>query len=283
MRLLLPHLSILLLATCAWANVLAGPYQTMLFWYAYRIDVMTFGAGSTEISSECVGTASDKSCLFDEFVRYIQRDGKNAWTGSTTVGDDLEPDVLNTADELAADGYKGNYDIAKLFPGQFTTGQVTNFRGMFEPVIDVIQACRKEVATGSASINEKAFDSALDHARRAMVSTHEARIADNAAGLIEELNAKLQDLGYDWTVETKSNTALDGSIWQSVDSEKTITDHVNGDEDLKQTIIGLINDSGKDTGNYATKAEKQATKQAASHAMAVQTEKRIRKREPYVT
>ncbi|PYI16967.1 hypothetical protein BO99DRAFT_445026 [Aspergillus violaceofuscus CBS 115571] len=216
----------------------------MLFWYAYRIDVMTFGAGSTEIASECVGTASDKNCLFDEFVRYIQRDGKNAWTGSTTVGDDLEPD--------------------------FTTGQVTNFRGMFEPVIDVIQACRKEVATGSASIDEKAFDNALDHARRAMVSTHEARIADNAAGLIRELNAKLQDLGYDWTVETKSNTALDGSIWQSVDSEKTITDHVNGDEDLKQTIIEFINDYGKDTGNYATKAEKQAAKQAASHAMAVQ-------------
>ena len=80
----------------------------MLCWYAYRMDIVAFGAGSIIIAPGCIGSAPDRSCHFDEFLRFIQRTGGTTmpWTGFTTVGKNLNPDVLTTAKELATSGTK---------------------------------------------------------------------------------------------------------------------------------------------------------------------------------
>lgn len=173
----------------------------MFLWYAYRMDITVFGSGNTILAPGCIGTVSDRSCYFDEFLRYIQRTGPTtaAWTGSTTVGTDLNPDVLSTANELATSGtaetpsrYSNTVEPAKLFPNKFVMGASPSFGVVMGSVMDNIQACRQAV------VNDEGISEELDNARRAMVSVHEARLADQAALVLTGVNTQLANAGYSW-------------------------------------------------------------------------------------
>lgn len=84
-------------------NKAAGPFQTMWLWYAYRIDGMS---DNPEMALGCSdSTPGNRRCHFDEFLRYtesvkIDKGNPVPWTGSTRVGDNADPDVERTADEL---------------------------------------------------------------------------------------------------------------------------------------------------------------------------------------
>lgn len=98
----------------------------MLYWYAYPLDVTVFGPGAILTAPNCFGGGPGRSCLFDQFLCYIDVDTNfnPLWTGSTTVGTNLDPDVVDTAIALSTGGaqystdrYTNTLDPNKLFPG----------------------------------------------------------------------------------------------------------------------------------------------------------------------
>ncbi|KAI1080981.1 hypothetical protein F5B20DRAFT_588939 [Whalleya microplaca] len=225
----------------------------MLLWYAYRLDVIAFGSGNTVIAPNCIGSAPGKSCFFDEFVRYIQMTGQttSAWTGSTTVGTNLEPDVFTTASELDKNGYRNTVDPSKVFPSAYQKTSWTNFSDIFGKLVDNIQQCRQH-------LQDQGIDNELDSIRRAMVSIHEARKADQADKLILGINKQLSNAGITWTVETRSHTAPDLSTWEEIDVQKTINVHSGMSGQLQNAIISYV-------ANFGT-----LSKTDAAHAAAIQ-------------
>lgn len=94
MRLLLLFLCLSKFAAQVSASKAAGPLATMWLWYAYRMDGMR---DPSNWEFHCTGTGPNGRCKFDEFLRYAD---KHPWTGSTSVGDSLDPDVSKTVTEL---------------------------------------------------------------------------------------------------------------------------------------------------------------------------------------
>lgn len=90
----LVFVSLFLCVVSVAGNVMAGPYQTVWLWYAYRLDGMT---STPEMALGCHGTAPNGRCYFDEFLRYIE---KGPWEGHTAVGKTEDPDVERTVEEL---------------------------------------------------------------------------------------------------------------------------------------------------------------------------------------
>ena len=274
--------------------------QTMLIWYAYRMDIASFGAGSTLIAPGCIGEAPDKSCYFDEFLRYIQRTGPKVrpWTGSTSVGTKLNPDVLTTANELATSGTAGSptrysftAEPAALFPNKFESLS-PSYSAVFGAIVDNIQACRKKV-------NDQGIDDELDGTRRAIVSTLDARQADQAAKVIKDVNQKLFDAGYTWVrvlyvlhafynssmrffsfmriqpvtdsicnqkVETKTTVAPDLSTYTEIDEEGTINAH------------SAESDALKDYSNSFVANFPNLSKKNMDHALSIQASQALQSR-----
>lgn len=171
----------------------------MLIWYAYRMDVISFGASKTIMAPYCIGSAPDRSCLFDEFLRYIQRVGKGThlWTGSTSVGNNLKPDVLGTAQELDNGGtqgtpsrYSNTLAPSDIFPNLYFKGQSPDFSNLFGKVVDNIQECRQEMER-KGRIDDIADE--LNSARHATKLFHSARIANQAEHVIEDVNKWLDE------------------------------------------------------------------------------------------
>ncbi|PWY65641.1 hypothetical protein BO94DRAFT_338998 [Aspergillus sclerotioniger CBS 115572] len=184
--------------------------QSLLYWYAYRIDIMANDPATRVIAVGCDGTGPGNTCYFDEFLRYIQKTGKKtkAWTGSTTVGEDLTPNVLATAEELATGGvaktpsrYSNTADVTKLCKALKNKGPV-NYDTLMTTVVDSIQSSRAKVAS-STEVN---IDTELNGAREALTITHKARVADNAAAIIKGANQILKGRGIKWVRKTDGPT-----------------------------------------------------------------------------
>lgn len=158
----------------------------MLLWYAYRLDI---AAGGTFIAPDCPGTGKDKRCYFDEFLRYIEEvEERSPWSGSTSVGRNLAPNVLSTAEELVTSRYSNAVDPDVLYK---TPSGFDNFRGVFEPAIDNIQECRQ-------ALGDKGIDWELNGIRTSIANTLDARIADQAAFIIIGVNEKHHETGFSW-------------------------------------------------------------------------------------
>lgn len=66
---------------------------------AYRMEIEAFGDPS--LAPLCRGTAPGRTCNFDEFLNYLQRDKKKLAPGQrTSVGRKYWPDAIKTAQEL---------------------------------------------------------------------------------------------------------------------------------------------------------------------------------------
>lgn len=166
----------------------------MLLWYAYRLNIKAYGADHTLLAPGCY------DCYFDDFLKFIQRTGKGStpWAGKTTVGNNLTPDVVTTAKELATSGskddgtrYANAFESHQLFPGKYNMGETAKFHVIFGDIVDNIQECRKHV-------NDVGIDDEIKAIRQAMTFMHQARQADQASHVIKAVNEKLQVLGYSW-------------------------------------------------------------------------------------
>lgn len=61
------------------------------------MDIQAYGKRADSLAPNCPAP-----CYFDDFVDYLQRDGKKLDAGQkTSVGTDLWPDATKTAQELA--------------------------------------------------------------------------------------------------------------------------------------------------------------------------------------
>ena len=174
------------------------------------MDVMVNEPADRLIAVGCVGTGPGNSCLFDEFLRYIQMTSKKTplWTGSTTVGDDLTPDVVSTANELATRGvaktstrYTNTYKTSKLCETLKDKPTVT-YSELLGAIVNSIQKCRAKVATMSGID----IDRELSGARRALTITHQARLADNAGYIIKGVNNILGKMSATWVSKTAGLT-----------------------------------------------------------------------------
>ena len=157
--------------------------QGVLYFLIYRMDVQAFGSGNTAIAADCFGSLPDKSCTFDEFLKYVSPQ----WQGSTSVGTSLSPDVEMTARELKSSGYQGVTDLIKMF-GPNAGLDPNNDRPFAEIVTmlgDDIDACRQEEG-------DPKLGTLLSKARTCIGMVHKARSADQAAALIKGVNNVLE-------------------------------------------------------------------------------------------
>ncbi|KAL3477789.1 hypothetical protein BJX99DRAFT_225733 [Aspergillus californicus] len=211
-----------LLAPHVLASKLAGRYQAVYMWYAYRMDIQAYGARNEMIAPNCFGTVPDGTCYFDEFIDYLQRDGKKLDAGqATSIGKYFWPDAVTAAEELkklTIDGaeFVPNQDPKKIFlKGTFTVDNPRN-SDILGLVTDKIQEAR--VGLGDEVLSEGVAES-----RVAMTAAHEARIAENSAEMIDTVNDYLaSERGSSLTVETKPVTGVDGSTYTDIDIGKTV-------------------------------------------------------------
>ena len=156
-------------------------------WYAYRMDVQTKGAGQTSIAPGCIGTVSDKSCTFNEFLQHISS-GKQGTT--TSISDtDLDPDVQEIVNAMDSSGNRYIVNQQNLLPKSFDKPLGNPWNKVWESLGDVVAECR--TAQGDA-----AFGTKLTNVQYAMAMTHYARLAEDAEALIKNLNSFLQQSGF---------------------------------------------------------------------------------------
>lgn len=180
----------------------------MLLWYAYRMEIKMYGVGETYLANLCEGHAPDGSCLFDEFLKYIQRGpGRNEnwvkWTGDTTVGTNLNPDVEATARELLAmkqspvpsQRYEYKENWYRLYRREFSPRAVPYFSEAYTKVINLIQDMRKAAPTLDPPVD---VSDELHSIRQSIVSVLAGRQHDSANWLIRGVNDIIQRRGLPW-------------------------------------------------------------------------------------
>ncbi|KAJ6032220.1 hypothetical protein N7540_002952 [Penicillium herquei] len=252
MKIVYACLVLCLLATEVLANVWSGPYQLMFLWYAYRLDIKS-SPGANTIAKGCVGTVSDKSCYFDEFLKYIQQTpSKKAkwkrWTGSSSVGKNLDPDVIDTATELRtimapstdpAARYSDKLDWNKILK-EFAKGSSPSFVKSYGALVNLVQKMRAADSTKYIEDSEELY-----RLKQSMVLANDGRAYDDATYKIEAVNAELAELGFDWKAETKEVNAADGQNWEVVDTEATLKAHPEAEEDVLAAVKVYADSWGK--------------------------------------
>jgi hypothetical protein len=194
----------------------------MYMWFAYRMDIQAFGVRDDMIAPGCPGTVPSGGCYLDEFINYLQRDGKKLDAGQrTSAGNNLLPDAVDMAKEIGTLKSNGvdfvpNMDPKRIFrPGTFTQPTDPRLSDILNIVADRIEAARAKL--GDEYLRDELFE-----AREAIRGVHEARLANNGQGMIDVLNNYLKDVKkVETTVETKTLKALDGSTYLDVDIDKT--------------------------------------------------------------
>lgn len=160
------------------------PWQSVFFYYAYRIDCMTL-PGANFIGSGCPGSGPGGVCKFDEFVKWIQDDG-HPWTGHTSIGDNLDPDVWEASNELRASGCQNKYDAHKLFPALYPPGSVPSYEALMEEMVHSFQSDRR-LWTDAAKLRSQ-----LKNIRKAFGLVYEARTGAMADKLVQAVDKLLK-------------------------------------------------------------------------------------------
>ncbi|KPM44470.1 hypothetical protein AK830_g2092 [Neonectria ditissima] len=62
----------LALAVPSFAATLVDGYDRVYFYVIYDLDVTVWGPGKGYVAPKCLGSRSDKSCTFDEFINFIE-------------------------------------------------------------------------------------------------------------------------------------------------------------------------------------------------------------------
>nr|OQO24052.1 hypothetical protein B0A51_05022 [Rachicladosporium sp. CCFEE 5018] len=233
------YLLLALLVATAVCSKLATPYQAMLVWYAYQLEIKTFPNLKPQdryIAPKCPGTNAGKTCYFDELFKYLQDDASSSpWKGATTIGKTLNPSLETIRQDLTALGFNQQMDSTKLLPNSFTRkvalGQQLNY------LTDAINQCRSEAKSKSINI-----DSELANIRTAMTQTHIARVLDQAGKGIEVINDLLKRRNIKWEVEVKDMTVAGGPTYKVVDTKETLRLHPG----LSQELVDTLNAYAKD-------------------------------------
>lgn len=216
------------------------PYQALFYWYAYRLEIDAFGGdeASNENLSIARGCNPSGVCNFDDFLRYISglnSQGIRHWSQSTTVGDNINPDVSITAEELRTLGYNGVIDPGNLVKGLKLGDQ---FEDILKAVEARVQAARAH-GVGEASIP-------LQNLRESLKGIIEAREIDHAGdGYSKRLKKWIALQKFKVITKTVEREVNGKKVSiEEIDSEKTLKANP-GKNDLikKKSDIFCKNDS----------------------------------------
>ncbi|KAF2398832.1 hypothetical protein EJ06DRAFT_558010 [Trichodelitschia bisporula] len=120
----------------------AGPYEDLLFYYAYKMNwhAANNGGPGLTIAPSCV--ASGRPCTFLEFLRATAADPTqiNMSAGAGTSDPDINDAKLNRYVQPSGKAWAGVYDGAKLH-GKYNPA-VKGFGQLISLTTDAVQACR---------------------------------------------------------------------------------------------------------------------------------------------
>lgn len=234
------------------ASLGAGPYQTVFFWYAYRLGIEAFGEDS-KIAPGC------KNCNFDEFIKYIQKKptlnrkgqpvgGITPFTGSTGIGDNLEPDVETAVSKLNAAGYQCVTSVHNLLPDVFPNDdRAPGLGAILDPIMQHIQEARQKLGD-----NAKAT-SIVSKLQQCMAAATSARKQENAKGIIDAFEKEYKARQYKFKIFYTEKTSKDGTKYQALDTDRMLAENPDAKPNVKKFIQEFVTSftSGNKGGNNA--------------------------------
>ncbi|KAL5045985.1 hypothetical protein BDW71DRAFT_183146 [Aspergillus fruticulosus] len=219
-----------LLVASASASVRAGPWQTVLYFYAYRMERDVFG-DNPRIATGCAGTNPAGGCSFDEFVKYIQLPGKKIkpWTGSTDIGNNVTPEINHAVDQLRVSGYQDVTAVGKLLPMNFPPkGNTPKMSKILDALTEALENIKTELG---GTLDHHPMTSTM---RDIVTNIVDARIADNADKTAVSIEGEYEKKGItSFNLEFKTVFRTDGD-YRLIDTDKMVDG--TDDEDLKQFI-----------------------------------------------
>ncbi|KAK3708150.1 hypothetical protein LTR37_011654 [Vermiconidia calcicola] len=176
-------------ASGALASLGAGPYQTVAYWYAYRMDIQANSQGGNLIAAGCKGTVQDGSCNFNEFLKHISPGSPGTIT--SIIGTDLDPDVDTAVKALQNSGYNYAADQRLLLPSLFPPNETKEEKKIKKPFGEIWKGTGDVINTCRTKLGDVNMGSKLDQVRYCMTMVHLARQSEQAKGVIDRVNKYL--------------------------------------------------------------------------------------------
>ncbi|KAK3333836.1 hypothetical protein B0T19DRAFT_399471 [Cercophora scortea] len=228
-----------LLLAAAWATLLsasiaAGPYQTLLFWEAYRMEIASgIPVGQTTVAKSCVrkpaGTAGP--CRFSEFIMHIllpvpaTRGNRKQPLESAIAAKYDSLDVIN-AENLSKNlqttfQYDSYINLYNLDEATFASKPAT--------------APKARAALGDAALQPK-----LDNVRAAAFGTYNVRTSDFAYASISGLQqAFKKDPAFQLVEVSPRNKLPNGVEFRELDLAATLAKNPGKEQKIKDAITKL--------------------------------------------
>lgn len=246
------RISILACLFVFWANTLAsprsGPYQALVFWYTYRVQVEQYGdddADKISIASECQGSAPGKRCNFDEFLKWIKGE-QNTMTYKTNLKDKWNVNFDNAVKEVIRVQYGDGYNGERLLPEIYGKGGNLYKRGA--TYNNVIQEVTDQIKKVKAENKLDKDTPGFVNIRTATNGIIKARTIDMESYLIKEMKRTLKKYGTDLLVTEPTPWNRPGV------EDETICKKVQFEETLKK-VEKAVKEQAETEGLESPKTE----------------------------
>ncbi|KAK0705050.1 hypothetical protein B0H67DRAFT_593036 [Lasiosphaeris hirsuta] len=235
---LLQTFIVLALASLASATGLAGAYERIILWHAYRICVSTYGKDQQFIMSDYTrngvlvkgcqtGTSKLGGCTFNEFIERVNGEG------AVNLSDDVEHfDTDDMAKKINADKAQ-----TRFFQTRRVIGESRDFPGFIEEVVNRAMAARAELdgKTGGSKKLLRNFE-AMEKALNVVI---ELRNSDQQSHIKDDLKKK-----FDKAVPVTKTVDVKGQKYDILDVEETFKQSPKKTFSLQQLRI-FVNSYGK--------------------------------------
>ncbi|KAG2420571.1 hypothetical protein HFD88_000183 [Aspergillus terreus] len=178
---------VLLLGILSSANAsnLAGPYQPVLFYYAYHAELTRFGPDGVHTGHGCLGTRPGGGCYFDEFIKYILRN-PSTYDKATGIGTNITPDVEDAVEKLRQSDYNTVLDPKTLLQIDLPKGETPKLSKVMSTLEKNINRARDKDASGAE----------WERMRQCLYSALDGRNAEQSAGMITAFEAEAASKPY---------------------------------------------------------------------------------------
>ena len=197
------------------ASEVAGIFETMFYYYGYRIEASAFAQADRMIAPGCKA-ADGKICTLNEFIRAIgNRPGE-----LIAAGDTILPAVEGADVTFKDMSWKGVYVISQLYK----EGKSMNHIDMMAAVTNRIQEARQATTVDS---------DLLARAKQGLALTQTARWQDNFSKVPKLFNERYEDVTlYD------TEATVDGVKINVIDWVKTATVEADKTGSKAKTLLG---------------------------------------------
>lgn len=227
-------------STVVQANPGAHAFDSLFFYYAYRIDVEAAGYGYTIIAPDCVSDKSesnkgDSPCTYEEFLRHIVQLETQEKLSIGRENGELSPDA-QTAKDIGLFEETVFFNLANLYPSSESRSNAK----LHENIADLIQICRQDLEQLPSELLDKAKEY-LNHAAAFRYSAqHDSMVESlrSADGSLD-VKTKTEEFG-DFTIQVLDTdaTVKSSNIANKPAEKKKLRDWVKGYLDKSDPIAG---------------------------------------------